>query len=130
MPRYIDTGSDDPNNFLGNWLDANLLDGIQSFRCQFGYFSFSALAPYARLLNEMVTAGKAVHFVLGSNSGSLALTDLEQTRKIVQGTGDASLVVVAYQTALFHPKTIHLTRSDGSTAPPLGPATSPNKGLV
>ena len=101
--RYIDTGGGDRAGSVGTWLDENVLSGIKGFRCQFGYFRFAALAPYASVLRESAQAGHPVHVVLGSNGGSLVAQDVQRALRIVEGTS-GRLSVVAFTGAEFHPK--------------------------
>jgi len=128
MAIYLDTGSGEPNQCVGHWLDENLVAGIQGFRGQFGYFRFTALTPYAGFLRDAATIGHPVHIVLGSNGGSLAAEDIQRVLRVVAGPA-AAVTVVAFMGAEFHPKTIHITRADGTNASLVGSSNFTENGL-
>ena len=129
MPRYFDSGNGQAGECLGQWLDTNLVVGTQSFRGQFGYFEISALAPYRQVLSDAAQSGGDVRFVLGANDGNLSADDVRGVLELVEGTTNGSLVVVRYDNALFHPKTLHLLRQDGSAAVVVGSANFTGRGL-
>lgn len=129
MPYYLDSGSGQDDQFIGNWLNANIADGIKGFRVQMGYFRYGALAAYAPTLAAAAQAGHPVHFVLGANDGNLTASDLEQTFQVVLGCSNASLTIVSYADAKFHPKTIHIVRSDDSIAAIVGSSNFTTQGL-
>lgn len=129
MATYLDTGAGDATQSLGRWLDANLIQGIQEFHAQFAYFTYSALNPYATVLRGAVTAGFPVHLVLGSNEQSLVADDLRKALEITKNAPNASLTVVAYSNAKFHPKTVQVVRSDGSAAASVGSGNFTHRGL-
>ncbi len=129
MAKYLDTGSNDSTHSLGHWLDTNLISGIQEFHAQFAYFTYTALKPYADTLKNAVLAGVPVHIVLGSNEKSLVAGDLRQVLKIVENAANASLTVVAYSNAKFHPKTVQIVRSNGSATAVVGSGNFTHRGL-
>lgn len=129
MPRYIDTGLKKPRQHVGYWFDDNLVAGIRSFRCQFGYFRFDALRPFGDIIQGVAEMGGPVHLVLGSNSGSLVAQDAQMALRIADGR-DTSLTVVAFSDAEFHPKTIHIVRADGSSTAVVGSANLTGRGLA
>ena len=129
MARYLDTGAGDASHSLGHWLDANLTQGVQEFHAQFAYFTYSALSPYAVVLRDAVIAGFPIHLVLGSNEQSLVADDLRKALEITKNTPNASLTVVAYSNAKFHPKTVQIVRSDGSATAIVGSGNFTHRGL-
>src|SRR5918992_893599 len=128
MPRYIDSGSGRANQDVGHWLDANLVPGIRAFRCQFGYFRFSAIEPFADLIHAAGELGHPVHMVLGSNDGSLVAQDAQLALRVAEGA-DASLTIVSFADAEFHPKTIHIVRANGSSTAVVGSSNLTQRGL-
>ncbi len=121
MARYIDSGSGNREHTIGWWLENNLVSGIQGFRVQSGYYAYEALAPFSEALTEAIDCDFPVHIALGSDrEGSLSSTDLEKTLALIQGKASASLTIVSYSNALYHPKTLHITRSDGSVTAVIG----------
>ena len=129
MARYLDTGTSDSSQSLGHWLDMNLVPSIQEFHAQFAYFTFSALKPYSEALRTAALADLPVHIVLGSNEKSLVAGDLRQALKIVEDAPNASVTVVAYSNAKFHPKTVQIVRSDGSSVAVVGSGNFTHRGL-
>ena len=129
MAKYLDTGAKDRTHSLGYWLDVNLSSGIQEFHAQFAYFTYTALKPYAEILKTAVLAGFPVHIVLGSNERSLVADDLRQVLKIVENAANASLTVVAYSNAKFHPKTVQIVRPDNSSVAVVGSGNLTHRGL-
>lgn len=71
-----------------------------------------------------------IRIVLGSNSADpLTETDLTDLLQLVGDGGDTKLTVVSFSNALFHPKTVHVTRADGSAASVVGSANMTARGL-
>jgi hypothetical protein len=128
MAKYFDTGSGDPAQFPGHWLQEHLTADTQGFRCQFGYFRYEAVAPFSGALQSMALAGHPVHFVLGSNGGTLLARDAQSVLRVAAGPA-SSLTVVAFSNAEFHPKSIHLTRNDGSAIALVGSGNFTQRGF-
>jgi hypothetical protein len=128
MARYIDSGAGLADQDVGHWLDANVVTGIREFRCQFGYFRYSAIESFADIIRDLAHAGGAVHFVLGSNFGSLIAADAQRVLRVTSGT-HASLSVVAFANAEFHPKTVHIVRADRSVTAVVGSSNLTGRGL-
>ncbi len=129
MAKYVDTGSNDSSHSLGHWLDTNLVPDVREFHAQFAYFTYTALRPYAETLKTVALAGFPVHVVLGSNEKSLVADDLRRMLKIVENAANASLTVVAYSNAKFHPKTVQIIRPDQSSAAVVGSGNFTHRGL-
>lgn len=128
MAIYIDSGSGEADQDSGHWFDANVVAGINEFRCQSGYFSYAAIKPFAQVIHDLATAGGQVHFVLGSNSGSLIAADAQRALRVAAGV-NASLTIVSFADAEFHPKTVHVVRSDGSITAVVGSSNLTGRGL-
>lgn len=130
MARYIDSGVGDPSHSIGLWLEENLGGDILGFHAQMAFFKYGALEPFAKTIKAVAGAAKPVHLILGSNNGSLTRIDLERVLPLVQGTGDGKLVVVAYANAQFHPKTILISRADGTATAVVGSANLTDGGTA
>jgi hypothetical protein len=128
MAKYIDSGSGEADQDVGHWLDANVAAGIREFRCQFGYFRYSAIQPFADVIRDLAAAGGPVHFVLGSNFGSLIAADAQRALRVATGV-HASLTIVSFADAEFHPKTVHIVRADGSITAVVGSSNLTGRGL-
>ena len=129
MAEYLDSGSSDPTQCLGYWFDQNVVAGITGFHVQFGYYSYKALYPFGEILKATATAGNPVHLVLGSNKGTLREVDLRWICDLIDGAADASLSVVSFGNAEFHPKTVCLQRADGTLAGIVGSSNLTKAGL-
>jgi hypothetical protein len=115
--HYLDSGRDGPGACLGQWLDTELCEGLRGFRGQFGFFDIGALRKYLPLLDSMITDGGQFRLAIGANASDPPSTDdVNALLPLITGRGSANLAIIALSNALFHPKTIHLTRADGSTA--------------
>lgn len=110
-------------------MTENIIQGITGLRFQFGYYRYRALYPFEDIIRGIAASGHPVHFVLGSNSGSLLQADLEWTLEVLDGSVDTSLIVVAFSNAEFHPKTVHVTRSTASCTAVVGSGNLTESGL-
>lgn len=129
MAHYLDSGSNDPTQCLGYWFSQNIVDGIIGFHAQFGYYGYKALYPFGDAIKDIASAGNPVHLVLGSNKGLLKETDLRWTFGLIDGAADASLKVISFGNAEFHPKTICVQRADKTFAAAVGSANLTLPGL-
>jgi hypothetical protein len=120
MARYLDTGSGDASLCLGTWFGENLVPGVTKFCCQFGYYGYRALYPFEEVIREIAAAGRPVHMVFGSNKASLRDAHLRWTFDLINGAQNASLTVMVFSNAEYHPKTAFLERADGSLAAIVG----------
>jgi len=121
--RYIDSGSRDPAEAVGTWLNQELGDEIAELRIQSGFFSSDALAPFRATLTLLADHQRLARVVVGSNDGGTLrshLDDLVAAMHIPRA--GAQLGVVYYGGAYFHPKTFHFRRTDGSQAAYVGSA--------
>jgi hypothetical protein len=128
MAKYIDSGSGQADQVVGHWLESNALAGIREFRCQFGYFRYSAIEPFADVLRDLAEAGGQVHFVLGTNFGSLVAADAQRVLRVATGA-NASFSIVGFADAEFHPKTVHIVRADNSVTAVVGSSNLTARGL-
>lgn len=130
MIRYRDTGAPDSEICPGRWFDENVVEGLQSFRGQFGFFRFGAIRKYGDVLRKMASSGKIVNLVLGSNSSDpLTAQDARELMGILVGGPQAHLTVVALSNAIFHPKVAHVVRADGTARAIVGSANMTEQAL-
>lgn len=124
MIRYRDTGAPDGVVCPGRWFDENLVQGVQSFRGQFGFFRFGALRQYGDVLHGLSASGGTVNLVIGSNvTDPLTVQDAQELVRLLAEGREAHLTVVALHNALFHPKVAHVVQADGTARAIVG---SPN----
>lgn len=121
MITYYDTSTG--QRCPGTWYDENLTEGIQAFRAQFGFFRWNVISNYAEAIRELCGNHGIISIVLGSNSTDpLTCDDLNSLLELM-GSGDNShLTVIRFKNALFHPKTAHIVRADGTATAMVGSA--------
>ncbi|WP_439813837.1 phospholipase D family protein [Zavarzinia sp. CC-PAN008] len=128
--RYIDSGSRDPGEALGTWLEAELGKDIAEVRIQSGFFSSDALAPFRDTFSDLAKKNMIVSIVIGSNDGGTLQSHIED---LVSSMGiprsNAHLGVIYFANAYFHPKAYHIRRSDGSQAAYVGSANLTLSGI-
>jgi hypothetical protein len=128
--HYFDTGQNGAPDSLGLWLDRELAAGVLSFRGQFGFFDGSVFGAYLPALAAMVNGGGTFRLVIGANPGDPPTTvDLATILPLLVAPERTALTLVALSGALFHPKTMHLVRADGSKVVVVGSANFTRKGL-
>lgn len=128
--RYIDSGSRDPQEALATWLQAELGPSVTELRWQSGYYSGDGLGPFMPTLQRLSNNNQIVHAVIGSNDGvtlEAHVADLVQVLRLPRQ--HAQLGVASYGAGLFHPKTYHFRRNDGSQAAYVGSANLTPAGI-
>lgn len=120
MAQYIDSGTEQEDQYIRHWFDGNLQDAAAAFRTQSGYFAYGSILPFAETIRTIARAGNVVHLVLGANSGNLSAQDLTNVFRILEGTREGRVTVVAFSGAEFHPKCYHILRADGSQTAVVG----------
>jgi hypothetical protein len=125
--EYLDSGSGDPNKAVGRWLEDNLLPGIRAMRLQTGYFSMGSLRNHLETLRDV----EVIRLILGSNAPEQPTAeDVRQLVSLIAGRDSRSLTIVQFRgSILFHPKTIHLLREDGTAVAYVGSANMTKQGL-
>ena len=119
MPRYLDSTAGTQLVTLGAWLDEPLKSGLSAYRMQMGYADKAAMQHLcARLVAK---PADLVRIAIGGNHASLTPEAALAACSAVQtGVTGGGLAVGSYANALFHPKTIHVLRRDGSSAAYVG----------
>jgi len=127
--RYLDTGFGHPDQTLGKWLEAGIVDNPTGLWVQSGYFGYESLAIHDSALRNLAAAGNPVHIVLGANQLSLTADDLKRLVDAVGGGTSASITVISYSNALFHPKTYVLRDKRGEYRAYVGSANMTGAGV-
>lgn len=127
MVEYLDSGGGDPDQAVGRWLAEHLVPGVRAFRVQTGYFSMGSLRDHLEILRDV----NVIRLVLGSNAPEQPTAeDVRQLVPLVESRGSRSLTLVRFTgSGLFHPKTIHLIREDGTALAYVGSANMTLQGL-
>jgi hypothetical protein len=128
--RYIDSGSRESAQSAGAWLENELNASVIELRLQTGYFSADALGPFAPTLQRLADRNQTTRILIGSNAGE---TVREDVLRLIELLGvprpNADIGLVNYGNALYHPKTYHLRRKDGSQCAYVGSANLTSSGL-
>ena len=120
--RYIDSGSRDPNQTLGAWLQAMLTSSVVGLRMQSGFFSAEALGFLAPTLVRLAASNQLVNVLIGSNESATLRSDVFQLGHLIGlPRSNVRFGVVQYVNGFFHPKVYHFLRADGSQFPTSDP---------
>lgn len=122
--RYMDTGSRNPNDAVGGWLEAVVGGGdISELRVQVGYVGPQPLGYLEPVLQDLAANNGKTTILIGSNNGE---TSREMVDGLIRLAGPPRLGlrlgVVSFADGLFHPKVYHVVRNDGSMAAYVGSA--------
>ena len=121
--KYYDSGNRQAEHTLLNWLATIVSDDVVELRVQTGYFRHEAVRSIAAFLERAGRENLRVAVVVGANEGD---TTFEEAKDLLQFLGiprsNAKLGIVSYSNGLFHPKTYHVKRLDGSQAAFVGSA--------
>jgi len=121
--RYIDSGARTPDQALATWLETELTPDVVAVRCQAGYYSADALGLFATVLSRLAAENQPVKILVGSNAGETLREDvLVLVELLGLPRSNGGLGVVNFDNALYHPKTYHLLRADGSQCAYIGSA--------
>lgn len=129
--KYIDTGGRDPEQALGTWLKSVLDGTVVALRWQTGYFGANALGLFASTFADLQKRDLPLNVLVGSNDGITARTDVEGLLTLSgPSRKNRRIGVVSFDSGYFHPKTIHITRADGSAAAYVGSANLTESGIA
>jgi hypothetical protein len=129
--RYVDSGTRDAANAVGTWLSSELNAQTSELRIQSGFFSRDALRPFLPQFEDLVAADGLINVVIGSNDGQTLATHLsELVEALALPRPRSKLGVVYLSGAFYHPKTIHISRADGSQAAYVGSANFTLPGIA
>ncbi len=120
--RYLDSGWRAAAETLAGWLSANLDGRVSEFRFQSGYFSPEPIRLVPAVLNNIAQHGR-VHAIIGSNDRTTLGADIHTLNAALSMPNPrAQLRIVSFGSGLYHPKTYHVLRRDGSQAAYVGSA--------
>jgi hypothetical protein len=126
--RYIDTGSRERDESLASWFQTVLTDEVVELRWQTGFFYAEGAGLLVPTLERLKLSKGIVRAVIGANMNATLGEDVEWLLGAIGiPRQNADLAVVSFIRGLFHPKTYHTIRADGSAAAYVGSAnlTSP-----
>jgi hypothetical protein len=131
--RYIDSGSRDPTQALGSWLEENLFrdESIRELRWQSGFFDAGSLGFFIPTMARLRAFRGVLNVLVGSNDGMTRTEDIES---LLVAAGpprhNQKIGVVKFGTGYFHPKTVHIVRGDGTNAAYVGSANLTRNGVT
>jgi hypothetical protein len=121
--RYIDTASRRGEETLAAWFQAVLTDDVTELRWQSGFFFAEGAGLLIPTLERLKRAEGIVRGVIGADARSTLRDDVAW---LVGAIGiprkGAALGAVSFARGLFHPKTYHVVRRDGSEVAYVGSA--------
>ncbi len=98
---------------------------------QSGFFAYGAFQGVEDELRDAAARGVTIRGVVGSNEGGTLASDVLDLVACLGIPGSSARIgVVHYRNAFFHPKTVHIARSDGSQAAYVGSANLTMSGVV
>lgn len=103
------------------------------FGCQTGYFSYDGIFPLESRFEELLNRTGEFRLVVGANEASLKSADLEDVLDLFDrfpANQSRSLVVVAADDVLMHPKTFYVKKANGTEHALIGSANFTHSGLV
>lgn len=104
--------------------------GIDAFACQSGYFHLDGIALLYPSLRDCASRSGAISLVLGSNQGgTLASHVAYLAGGLDLSRANVSIGIVAFRTALFHPKVYYMERADGTRSAYVGSANLTRSGI-
>lgn len=127
--EYLDTQRRDRQEAFGTWLSRAVNGEAARVRWQSGYFNSEPLGLIQSEL-QRVSAGRGVVALVGSNDGVTTTQSLEDLVEILGLPQPNSKVgVVQLENGIFHPKTFHIERTDGSQTAYVGSANLTGSGV-
>lgn len=128
--RYIDSGRRDPKEALGTWLQGVQVGELAEIRWQTGFFGADALGILLPILEGARKQDCLIRVLVGSNDCSTSVGDLNRLATAIGiPSPNASLGVVAFSGAFFHPKVVHFSRTDGTQFAYVGSANLTRSGI-
>jgi hypothetical protein len=129
--KYLDTGSRNPDQALAQWLAVFKPDEVDELRIQSGFFSIGGIGLLLPILSRHAQEDKTTRILIGSNDGSTLRADVLSLAGYMGTPREhATLGVVSFDNAYFHPKTYHVRRTDGSQCAYVGSSNLSAAGLA
>ncbi len=128
--RYLDSMGREAATALGHWLSNESPAQQAHLRIKTGYFAFNGLGALQKSIDQLVQNHLPISVVLGANEKATIKADVDALYSwMACPRPNAKLCVVTCTGGLFHPKVIHLTRTDGSALAYVGSANLTSAGI-
>jgi hypothetical protein len=130
--RYVDTNTRHADDALGSWLEEHVFDQeLAALRWQAGFFGGEILEYFAPSIAYLRASSGPLRVLIGSNNGVTRSKDVAQLLQLAgPPRAEQRVGVVSFTGGFYHPKTIHITRADGSTAAYVGSANLTKNGIT
>src|SRR2546429_7098060 len=129
--RYIDSGTRDPAQALGTWMRDVVNEDVTEIRFQSGFFSSGSLHFLQPELSRLAENEQIARALVGSNDRSTIRQDVERLVSALRLPRNEGLLgIVSYDQGYYHPKTVHIRRTDGSQAGYVGSANLTGSGIA
>jgi len=129
--RYIDSNSRHADDALGSWLEQVLDEDVAGLRWQAGFFGGEILDYFRPAMGRVRAAGGPLRVLIGSNNGVTRSKDVAQVLQLAgPPRAEQRVGVVSFTGGFYHPKSIHITRTDGSSAAYVGSANLTKNGIT
>lgn len=126
--EYLDSTSSASSAALASRLSQEVASEHEHLRIKTGYFSLNGLGALKLSIDHLVQNDFPITIAIGANEQATTKGDVDALFKLIGCLRPrARLCVVSCSGGLFHPKVVHLTRTDGSQLAYVGSANlTPN----
>ncbi|HEY7806705.1 MAG TPA: phospholipase D family protein, partial [Croceibacterium sp.] len=108
---------------MGHWLCQEVPGEQAHLRVKTGYFTMNGLGALKASIDHLVQNDLPISIALGANEKATIKADVDALYTFMGcPRPNAKLCVVRCTGGLFHPKVVHLTRTDGSELAYVGSA--------
>ena len=128
--KYVDTGTRDDQQAIGSWLSEVLDERAGAIRWASGFFGAEILGYFVEAFQRLRAQNGIVRLLVGSNDGLTTRSDVEVLLTVLgEPWAQLDVGVVKFENAYFHPKTVHISRTDGSSTAYVGSANLTASGV-
>ena len=128
--EYLDSSVRLNSNALAYWLSQEIPNDQAHLRIKSGYFTLNGLDGLKASIDHLVQNDLPVTIALGANDKATIQSDVDALYTLIGcPRPNAKLCVVSCVGGLFHPKVVHMTRTDGSALAYVGSANATPAGF-
>jgi hypothetical protein len=128
--EYLDSTIRLNSSALGHWLSQEVPNEQAHLRIKTGYFALNGLGSLKASIDHLVQNNMPITIALGANEKATIKSDVDSLYTLIGcPRPNAKLCVVSCIGGLFHPKVIHMTRTDGSVLAYVGSANVTSAGF-
>lgn len=127
--RYLSNAGNDPEQTVSYWLSRHDVDGTAGFWLESGFFSIDGIEYFRRALESAKARSGEIRIVIGSNRGLTLGTAVSELLDTLGTAENASIGIVKYSNAFFHPKVVVLELPSGLREAYVGSANATAAGF-